>query len=251
MPVPRSLDVYGAFVLPHLFPRSRVVDVGCGSGELSIDLAGRVGSLLGIDMDPMDVARAQERAFRLGVVNARFEVGDAYALELPDDTADLVFAHSVLEALERPNDALREAHRILKPGGVIAAASVEYGGLILAGPDVTLLRRFYEIREEVWRATGSDPQLGRQLRALLHAAQFAEVDSSSMYVSYGTDERVRSFGLGRAAESTDEAYVSQVRDLGLSTPDEMNALRRAWLNWSESPDAYAAFAWCQALGTKR
>jgi len=57
---------------------------------------------------------------------------------------DAVLGHSVLEALDRPGDALDEMRRVLRPGGIVAVASVEYGGLVLAGPDAPLLRRFYD-----------------------------------------------------------------------------------------------------------
>ena len=248
--VSRSVQVYGGFLLPHVTPQSRVVDIGCGSGELSLGLARHVGRLVGVDSDAADIEAAAERAEGLGVDNATFHLGDAYALAFPADEADVVFAHSVLEALARPQDALLEAKRVLKPGGVMAAASVEYGGLILAGPDEELLWRFYEIRQQLWRTAGSDPCLGRHLRGLLIQAGFREVVCTTMCISYGSGDSVKEFGLGRAADCTDDWYVSSAKRLGLATQDELAAMQQAWLDWSQSPLSYAAFAWCQALGWK-
>ena len=55
----------------------------------------------------------------------------------------------------------------------MGASSIEYGGLILHGPDEALLRRFYELRLSLWEAQGDvHPYRGRELRGLLHAAGF-------------------------------------------------------------------------------
>lgn len=250
MPASRSAQVYADFLLPHLTRDMHLVDVGCGSGELSLELAAVVGRLTGIDEEPAEIESARATAAASSINNAGFEVGDAYALQLPDDEADAVLAHSVLEALDRPAEALAEMRRVLRPGGILAVASVEYGGLILAGPQEPLLRRFYEIRERLWLAEGADPFRGRELRGLLLANGFAHVAASTTYVSYGTEAEVREFGLGRADDCVDDWYVESARRAALATPRDLEKMRQAWLAWAESPSSYAAFAWCRALGWK-
>ena len=131
-------------------------------------------------------------------------------------------------------------------------ASVEYDGLIIGGPGAELTRRFYQIRQQLWLQTGSaDPYLGRRLRGLLNAAGFADVVASSKYICYGTETAVRSFGLGRAADCRDEWYAGMAMRHGLATRDDLDAMEQAWRVWSAAPDAYAAFAWCRALGRKQ
>jgi hypothetical protein len=116
---------------------------------------------------------------------------------------------------------------------------------------VELLRRFYAIREEVWeREWALDPYRGRALRGLLHAAGFERIEASTKYLSYGTTESVRSFGLGRAEDCRDEEYREAAQRRGLATAAELDATERAWESWSEAPDAFAAFAWGRALGWK-
>ncbi len=245
----RSAGVYADFLIPFLTPDTDLLDVGCGPGTISLGLAHHVRSLIGVDAeDEFDDARAYADA--LGIDNVAFRVGDVYGLDLPDDGFDACLAHSMLETLERPVDGLREIHRVLKPSGIVGVASVEYGGFIVAGPDEPLLRRFYAIREELWRAWGLDPYRGRALRGLLHQAGFERIQASTMYLSYGTREGVRSFGLGRAEDCRDDEYAEAALRLGLATTVELDAMERAWNVWSEAPDAFAAFAWGRALGWK-
>jgi ubiquinone/menaquinone biosynthesis C-methylase UbiE len=244
----REAQTYADFLLPHLSTEMHLVDIGCGDGELSLSLASEVRQVTGIDVEEEEIETARERARQAGIGNASFRRGDAYALDLPDGCADAVLAHSVLEALGRPEAALAEIRRIARPGAVVGAASVEYGGLILAGPAEDLLRRFYSIREQLWLLDGADPYRGRRLRGLFVNAGFTDVVATTKYIAYGTAERVRDFGQGRAEDCVDEWYVDSALRHGLATSADLSAMREAWLAWAEASTSYAAFAWCRALG---
>ncbi len=247
----RSAQVYADFLLPHLATETHLVDLGCGSGELSLDLAGEVGHLTGIDGDPAEIGLARSSAEASSTMNAAFAVGDVYALPLAEGGADAVFAHSVLEALDRPDEALAEMSRVLKKNGVVAAACVDYGGLILAGPHEPLVRRFFAIRERLWQHEGVSPYRGRELRGLL-------IDRGSWHVQAnievrlptGTQEAIREFGMGRAEDCADDWYAESAQREGLATLNDLRTMRDAWQEWSESPASYAAFPWCRALGWK-
>lgn len=247
--VSRSAAVYADFFAPHLTRRDLVLDVGCGAGSTTIGLAAKVDRVIGVDLEDTEFDDARAYAQVSGIDNVEFCEGSVYELGFPDQHFDACLAHSMVETLDRPVDALREIRRVLKPGGVIGVASVEYGGLILAGPDEPVLRRFYELRTRLWQDEGvADPYRGRALRGVLHAAGYERVEATTTSISYGTEAAVRAFGRDRAEECRDGWYADGAERLGLGRADDVREMEDAWLAWSESPDAYAAFSWCRAIG---
>ena len=123
----RSAADYADFLLPHLHADASVLDVGCGSGEISIGIAPTVAHVLGVDLEAEEFNVARTYAEEHGISNVEFRRGDVYALDLPDEHFDACVCHSMLEMVDRPLDSLREIRRTLKPGGVLGAASVESG----------------------------------------------------------------------------------------------------------------------------
>jgi hypothetical protein len=131
---------------------------------------------------------------------------------------------------------------------VVNAASVEYGGLILAGEQTAGPRRFYDIRQQMWRAAGiADPNMGRRLRGLFAAAGFERVEAFADYISYGTLEQARAFAHDRAAECRDQDLQDTVACHRIASADELLRLAVAWEEWGEDPGAFFAFAWCRVL----
>jgi hypothetical protein len=110
----------------------------------------------------------------------------------------------MLETLGDPAPVIAELRRVTKRGGVVGAASVEYDGIIIAGEPTAGPRRFYDIRQQLWRAARiAEPNTGQRLRGLFQAAGFGHVEAFADYISYGTPDRVRAFASDRAAECRD------------------------------------------------
>ena len=130
-------------------------------------------------------------------------------------------------------------------------ASVDYGGLLLAGPSLELLQNFYKIRRELWMRNGiANPWTGRNLRAFLVEAGFSRVEASARYIPYGDPEAVKRFGMDRASDCQDPDFVEPVAALGLADSSTLQAIAAAWSLWATDPRSFAAFAWGNAIAWK-
>ena len=110
----RTAENSAGYLLARLPAGARVLDVGCGPGTITVDLAARVpdGQVTGIDAAGDVLALARQEADRQGRANVRFEVGDVYDLGYADGTFDVVHAHQVLQHLSNPVAALTEMRRV-------------------------------------------------------------------------------------------------------------------------------------------
>ncbi len=87
---PNALDELRAWGGPELVTEKRVLDLGCGDGRFALGIAALASSVDGLDPDPASIADAKNTARRLGVRNARFDVGAAQRLPYPDRRFDVV-----------------------------------------------------------------------------------------------------------------------------------------------------------------
>ena len=105
------------------------LDVGCGTGISTFELAKRIdddGLIYGIDFSPPMIDQAEKNAERSRFPNIKFSTGDAEQLDFPDSMFDLVFSNQTLPFIPNRRKALTEMYRVLKPGGL--TAHLFYGG---------------------------------------------------------------------------------------------------------------------------
>jgi 2-polyprenyl-3-methyl-5-hydroxy-6-metoxy-1,4-benzoquinol methylase/class 3 adenylate cyclase len=108
------------FSLGAVSPGERVVDVGCGAGADSLIAArfvGPTGQVIGVDMTPAMLDKAQQSAAELALNHVEFREGFAEQLPVPDGWADVVISNGVLNLAPDKNAALLEMWRVLKPAG--------------------------------------------------------------------------------------------------------------------------------------
>lgn len=228
-----------AYLRPHLRPGLRLLDIGCGPGTITLDLAAAVapGQVLGVDVvaEPLDAARTNAAA--RGDTVTEFAVGDVYALDRPDGGFDVVHAHQVLQHLSDPVAALREMRRVCAPGGLVAARDADYAAMVWYPADPRL-DRWLEVYEAVARGNVAEPDAARHLLAWAHTAGFVDVTCSATTWCYATsDERAWWGGLW-ADRITQSALATQAVERGVATTDELAELAQGWRDWAAHPDGW-------------
>lgn len=146
-------------LMGRLLPEApaRVVDMGCGTGSLSVLLAERGYAVTGVDLSPKMLAVAQAKAQTAGVV-VDFGLADATDPDLPTGSFDVVLSRHVIWALPDPGAAFRRWLRLLSPGGTVVM--VEGRWSTGAGLTAAALRELVEKdASEVTVETLSDPRL--------------------------------------------------------------------------------------------
>jgi len=235
----RTAENSAAYLLPRLRLDARVLDVGCGPGTITVDLAGRVpdGEVTGIDASADVLAQARQEAERRGRDNVRFETGDVYRLGFPDGAFEVVHAHQVLQHLTDPVAALREMRRVCRPGGLVAARDGDYGGIFWfpAEPGLTEWQGLYR---KVARAIGGEPDAGRHMHAWARQAGFTTVEATASAWCYtGPEERVW-WGNSWAERLTVSPFGDRAVEHGLATREDLERLAGSWRHWADDEDAW-------------
>ncbi len=227
----RTAENSAGHLLPHLRSGQDLLDVGCGPGTITRDLAQRVapGRVVGIDSSAEVIAQAAAEG------GAEFAVGDAYRLDLDDESFDVVHVHQVMHHLTDPVRALTELRRVLRPGGLLAVRETDYGAYFWE-PASAGLDRWLELYHLVTARNGAEADAGRHLPSWIRQAGFDELTVSSSNWTFAGPDRAW-WGESWADRVRLSAYATQAVEYGLSTPEELEDLATAWREWADAPDA--------------
>jgi len=235
----RTIENSAAYLLPYLRSGLDVLDVGCGPGTITIDLAQRVaaGTVVGVDSSSEVLDEARRAAGQLS--NVRFESGDVYGLEYPDGSFDVVHAHQLLQHLSDPVAALREMRRVCRPGGVIAVRDADYASFAWAPLDARL-DEWLALYRSVARANGGEPDAGRRLLGWAHAAGCVNVQASASVWCFATPDDRSWWADSWADRMRHSSVADQAIALGLATRESLDAIADAFHTWRAHPDAWFA-----------
>ena len=235
----RTVENSAAYLIPELRAGGVLLDVGCGPGTITVDLARRLapGRVVGLDASTEIVERAAGLAADEAVHNASFQVGDVYALEFADATFDVVHAHQVLQHLADPVAAMAEIRRVLRPGGVFAARDVDYGGIMIA-PPIDGLVDWMRIYREVHFWDGGDPDAGRSLKTWARRAGFTDVTSSASVWCFASDAEREWWGESWAVRVTESSFAAHAIESGVADLADLKRMASAWREWVRSPDGW-------------
>ena len=233
----RTVANSAAYLLPHLTPGSTVLDVGCGPGTLTADLARRLGTghVIGVDRVEEIVAAARADHPSSDGADLSFEVDDAYALAIGDRSVDIVHAHQVLQHLTDPVGALSEWRRVLRPGGLLAVRDTDFGAMAW-GPADPVLEEWLALTHRLTRRNGAQADAGRHLAGWVRAAGYRDlVVTSSNWTFHTAEERAWWGGLW-ADRVTASAFAHHAVEYGLATTEELAAMATAFRRWADDPD---------------
>jgi SAM-dependent methyltransferase len=237
----RTAENSAAYLLPWIGPGTDILDVGCGPGTITADLAGRVapGQVVGVDGADEVVALARAGADDRTLTNLRFAVGDVYALDFPDAAFDVVHAHQVLQHLADPVAALAEMARVCRPGGLVAARDGDYDGFTWYPADPAL-DAWLDLYGRVARANGGEPDGGRRLLAWARAAGCTDITASASAWCFATPEDRHWWGDLWADRLTESALGARAVELGLADDHALRQMAAAWRRWAAHPDGWFA-----------
>ncbi|HEY1831086.1 MAG TPA: methyltransferase domain-containing protein [Acidimicrobiales bacterium] len=247
----RTAENSAAYVLAHLSQGLSLLDVGCGPGTITADLAELVapGAVIGIDAAAEVIEQAQSVVTERGLTNLTFAVQDLFDLPYEDDTFDVVHLHQVLQHLSDPVGALVELRRVLKPGGILAARDGDYGAFAWAPPDPRL-DRWLEVYLAVTARNGHDARIGPKLLGLARQAGFVDVAFTSSTWTYVDPETKAWWGGLWADRVRYTRLAEQAVEYGVSSTEELEDLAQAFLDWAAQDDATFIVVHGEIIATK-
>lgn len=229
-------------LLPHLVPGSRLLDVGCGPGTITVDLARAVapGEVVAVDAAEAAVALTRAAADDAGV-DVTAQVADVLALPFPDGSFDVVHAHQVLQHLADPVAALREMRRVTRPGGLVAVRDADYAAMTWYPPS-SGLDDWLSLYHEVTVANGAEADAGRRLLGWALEAGFTvdDLTPSASAWCFATPEERAWWSQTWAERVTASAFGRTALAEGLADDVGLEALADAWRAWGEAADGWFA-----------
>ena len=219
-------EIYGASTRQMMLDSGlcagmRVLDLACGTGIMSHWIAkqvGPTGTVVGGDIsrDQLEYARAQGAHGEASRPPEFIEV-NAYDTGLPSASFDMVHCRLLLCHLERPMDALREMHRLLKPGGVLVCQDVEISS-VFSCPSSKAYEQSIALGHAMGKVFGVNYDFGVQLHTAVLQAGFASPE-----VRFIQPVHLRGTGKDWWHQTFGEATPAMIR-AGLATEGEIATL---------------------------
>jgi len=229
------------YLLPHLRPDMKILDIGCGPGTITIDLAKLVpqGHVTGLDAAAGVLEQARSTASEKGVTNIEFTTGDIHALKYADESFDVVHVHQVLQHITDQVGALREMKRVCKKGGIVAARESDFEAFTW-WPELPSLDDWLDMYLRVARGNGGEPNAGRRLHVWAREAGFKreEVTCSAGTWCYARPEEVEWWSGLWAERTVSSAFAESALAKETATKEELEKASMAWREWGKQEDPW-------------
>jgi ubiquinone/menaquinone biosynthesis C-methylase UbiE len=221
----------------HPVGSGSVLDVGCGTAEITERLAAKYpqATFVGIDLEEQHLERARARCARFGE-RVRFEPGDALAMAFPDPQFDLVVCRHLLHAIPDAAKALAEMRRVLRPGGRAHLIAEDYGMLWCHPTELESDGFWQVIPPRYGAAVGTDLHVGRKMFTLLHDLKMTDIRADYIVVD---TLRVPRDTFARIWEAWRDGFVDPIVRLAGISREEAERRFREMIACARDPRGYA------------
>jgi ubiquinone/menaquinone biosynthesis C-methylase UbiE len=218
---------------PPLAEARRILALGCGTGVEVRALRRLIGpdtAIVGLDHSPVLIDTARRLTADEGLSDTvTYEIGDAHHLAYGPGEFDAVTLHTLISHVDDPLRLLREAGRVVRPGGTVAVFDGDYASLTFGYPDPMLAQT---VEDKLMELLVANPRVMRDMPRLLRQAELRLVEADgTVYANIGTSR----FWLGAA-----ESYGELLERSGLLPPEEAQRWRAFQTQSSQDDSFFAA-----------
>ncbi len=190
----RDLDSHGFFLRPLLQRGLDVLDAGCGPATISADIADEVfpGKVTALDISTCELDQGRRLAEGREIVNLEFVAGSAYEMPFANGSFDLVFSLDLIEHLSEPLKALKEFHRVTRPGGFVALSAPDWDAIEI-DPLPMALGRAINAYRDLEERNGGNSRAGLRLSDWLAEVGFAPLSTGEWIEDYEDPKQVAEY----------------------------------------------------------
>lgn len=212
------------------------LDIGCGGGDVTLELAKRVGprgKAIGADIDETQLDIARREADAEGIRNVEFRPLDIRTTDTDiGSNFDVVYARFLLTHLDDPSNAIAVFYRHVCPGGLVIVEDIHFNGYFTY-PESEAFQRYKELYCTLVRRRGGDPNIGPRLPFLLTDGGFETVDMT-LVQPVGTKGEVKLMN-----PITLENIADAILQDGLASQQEIGTLIQELTRFAENPRTVA------------
>jgi SAM-dependent methyltransferase len=164
-----SREAFDLWERAGIGPGARVLDVGCGPGHATFDLAQLVthsGRVIAVDESDRFIRYLSAQAQVRGVINVEASVQDVQGLQIPARSVDFAYARWLLCFTPRPEDVVAGVARALRPGGRFMVQDYTHWQALFLSPPSEAFHEVLHATDRAWRESGGDSEVGRRLPAM-------------------------------------------------------------------------------------